>query len=100
MRSLSWREVERECAPVVGVELALLSLACVLAVDDERLVLEHRACLHLHLIASAVVVKCKLRSNEFAADVVVGHAGGHAQNGLIYGLLIGHGYGRSVGQVL
>ena len=68
-------EVERECAPVVGVELTLLSLACVLAVDDERLVLEHRACLHLHLIASAVVVKCKLWSNEFAADVVVGHAG-------------------------
>lgn len=60
-------------------------------------------------IKAAVIAACILHLHPGPSDVlyglphsrfVVGHAGGHAQNGLINGLLVGHGYGRSVGQVL
>jgi len=60
-------------------------------------------------IKAAVIAACILHLHPCPAYIfdglphsrfVVGHAGGHAQNGLIYGLLVGHGYGRSVGQVL
>ena len=57
-------------------------------------------------IKAAVIAACVLHLHPCPAYIfdglphsrfVVGHAGGHAQNGLIYGLLVGHGYGSRIG---